>query len=1067
MIERCEPGAVPLAFEALRESEARLRLAIEASGMGTFVWHVDENCLEPDARMCAMFGVPAGRLFSLGQFIEAVEPIDRARCREAFAHAVTRSGIVSLKEEIRVRGTGESVRWLEIRATTVFTDAPLSESSGATDARRAARIAGVANDITDRKNRDAALSLLDQIADASARLSSPDEIMQVVGPLVGRYLHVSSVCLFSVDDVQDQIRVLHMWNRPGTPTRPDAVRISEYVTPEYRVAARNGVPLVVYNTQHDPLTYPGPHDALHVRSFMSVPFIRDGAWKFIFSVCDTRPHRWRDDHVNLFRQLADRLFARLEQALAEQAVANDLRDTQLLRDLSVRLVSESDTQAFFDAIVGAAKSITDAQAGCLQLLDATAQELVLLANDGFQPAIAERLNHLKATSPLSCGQAFAANRPVFVDYDAPGIADPDGTIRLLVEGGIRSAQSTPLVTRAGRTVGMLCTKWTESNRRLSEREARFLDLLSRQAAEFIERRLSDNALRDSEQRLSIELADTRLLQNLSAQLIEGQSTAVLYETVVDAARWIMRSDYATMQVLYPDHGSHGGLRLIASRGLDETAKQRFEWVSPDDATTCARALQTHTRVIAPDLIECEFMAGTASLVALLESGIRASQTTPLISRDGKPLGMMSTHWAAPHHPSERDFRLLDILARQAADLIERTNADDALRESERQLKDADRRKDEFLATLAHELRNPLAPLRTSLELIRIAGNTPESVEEVREMMEEQLALLVRLVDDLLDVSRITSGKIRLQRRPTELSALVDAAVQANRAAIDQGQIHLSVDMPNSRVLLDSDPVRFAQVVSNVLNNALKFTDPGGRIGISAELTSPDDGPREVVLRIADSGVGISSQMLPRVFDLFTQDEATAYRSQTGLGIGLALARHLIQMHGGSIEAHSAGPGQGSTFTLRMPAAQALSSVAAAAPPVQAICGGRRVLVVDDNTAAAKAMQRLVMALGGDCRVAHNGQAGLTGVREFHPDIVILDIGMPGLDGYETCRRIREEFGSDVVVVALTGWGQERDKLKAMEAGFDMHLTKPADPIVLEGLLANSGRRAGPTAPVAE
>jgi signal transduction histidine kinase len=1025
--------------------------------MGTFIWHVDGNCVEPDSQMSALLGLPAGRAFTLDEIIETVHPLDRARCNEVFARAVIPSGPGSLHEEIRVLGSGGSVRWLEIRGKTVFAGGPGSEP-GVPAAFQAVQMSGVASDITDRKRRDANLLLLDEIADGCARLACPEEIMQVVGPLLGAHLHVPSVCLLGVDEPNDEIRILHMWNRTGSPIRPDVVRISDFVTPAYRQTARSGTPLIVHDTHRDPRTYAVPHEVLQVRSFLSVPFIRDGAWKFSFSVCDSRAHLWHDEDVSLFRQLADRLFARLEHALAEQAVTNDLRDTQLLRELSVRLVSESNTQAFFDAIVGAAMSITGAQAGCLQLLDADRYELVLLAYDGFDASMAHRFARVNAASPTSCGRALAANHAAVVHFDDPDVADPDGVTRLFVDAGIRSAQSTPLVTRAGWTVGMLSTHWSESGRQLSEREVRFLDLLTRQAAELIERRLSENALRESERRLSVELADTRLLQQLSAQLIEGQGTASLYETLVDAAMWIMRSDFATMQVLYPGRGSRGELRLIASRGLDEPAKRRFEWISADDVTTCARALQTNARVIAPDLARCEFMTGTASQTALLGAGIQASQTTPLVSRAGKTLGMISTHWGAQHHPTERDFRLLDILARQAADLIERTQTEDALRDSERQLKDADRRKDEFLATLAHELRNPLAPLRTSLELIRIAGNTPESVEEIREEMEEQVALLVRLVDDLLDVSRITSGKIRLQRRPTELAALVARAVQANRAAIDQGQIDLSIILPDSRVLLDSDPVRFAQVVSNVLNNALKFTDPGGRITISAELTSADAGPREVVLRIADSGVGISTEMLPRVFDLFTQDDATAYRSQTGLGIGLALARHLIEMHGGSIEAHSDGPGRGSTFTLRMPAAQDDATVRAAAPAVPAICGGRRVLVVDDNTAGARAMQRLVTALGGDCRVAHNGEAGLADVREFRPDIVILDIGMPGLDGYETCRRIREEFGSSLVVVALTGWGQERDKLKAMEAGFDMHLTKPADPIVLEGLLANAGRR---------
>src|SRR5688572_4637146 len=812
MSEWCEGGEVPLAFDALRESEARLRSAMKASGMGTFIWHLADDCIEPDARMRALLDLPEHRTFTRDEIIStSIDPIDRARCTKMFARAIEPAGSGSLHEEIRVTGAGGLVRWLEIRGDTVFagtasgSDAVPSDSDGATAHGRAVRMSGVATDVTDRKRREANLALLDQIADGYARLSSPDDIMQVVGPLLGSYLDVPTVCLLSVDEPHDQLRMLHLWNREGSPNRPDAVRISDFVTAEYREAARSGAPLVVHDAHRDPRTYAGSHAAIEVRSFMSMPFIRDGAWKFIFSVCDSRPHGWRDEEVSLFRQLADRLFARLEHALAEQAVANDLRDTQLLRDLSVRLVAESDTQAFFDAIVAAAKSITGAQAGCLQLLDAGAHELVLLANNGFEPAAAQRLSRVNETSPVSCGQALAMNRPAVVHYDVPGIADPDGTIRLLVENGIRSGQSTPLVTRAGRTVGMLCTKWTESQRRPSARETRFLDLLARQAAEFIERRLSENALRESERRLSIELADTKLLQHLSAQLIEEQGTAALYETLVDAARWIMRSQCASMQVFYPERGPRGELRLIASRGFDDAAKRRWEWVSADAHTTCARALQTGARVITPDVARCDFMAGTADQASLLEAGIHAAQTTPLVSRTGKMLGMITTHWTEPHQPLERDLRLLDILARQAADLIERTQAEDALRESERQLIDADRRKDEFLATLAHELRNPLAPLRTSLELIRIAGDTPASVEEVREEMEEQLALLVRLVDDLLDVSRITSGKIRLQRRPTELATLVARAVQANRAAIDQGRIDLRIDMPDTRVLLDSDP----------------------------------------------------------------------------------------------------------------------------------------------------------------------------------------------------------------------------------------------------------------------
>jgi CheY-like chemotaxis protein len=343
-------------------------------------------------------------------------------------------------------------------------------------------------------------------------------------------------------------------------------------------------------------------------------------------------------------------------------------------------------------------------------------------------------------------------------------------------------------------------------------------------------------------------------------------------------------------------------------------------------------------------------------------------------------------------------------------------------------------------------------------LIRVPG-TPEELEETRLMMEEQVRVLVRLVDDLLDVSRISSGKIRLQRRPTQLASLVATAVQANQVAIDAGQLSLSVTLPDTPVLVDVDSTRFVQVVSNVLNNAIKFTDPRGRITISAELT-PADGSdrRDVILAVTDSGIGIPKDMLPRVFELFTQGDATTSRSHTGLGIGLALARRLIELHGGSIDAHSEGPGLGSRFTIRMAVSNAIADVRVVASPPLTARISCRVVVIDDNPAAARSIQRLVMWLGGECRVAHNGEAGLAEMRELRPDIVILDIGMPGLDGYETCRRIRHEFGPHVVLVALTGWGQQRDKQNAMQAGFDVHLTKPADPVALEQLLARADTR---------
>ncbi|MEO5821733.1 MAG: ATP-binding protein [Vicinamibacteraceae bacterium] len=399
------------------------------------------------------------------------------------------------------------------------------------------------------------------------------------------------------------------------------------------------------------------------------------------------------------------------------------------------------------------------------------------------------------------------------------------------------------------------------------------------------------------------------------------------------------------------------------------------------------------------------------------------------------------------------------LAGVVTDIDERKRTEASLRAREGALTGADRRKDEFLAVLAHELRNPLAPIRAGLELIRLSGTTA-TIARTREIMERQVGHMVRLIDDLLDVSRITSGKIQLQRRPTTLEALVTTAVDANREALNAADLQLSVALSDAPIWLDVDPTRLVQVISNVLHNAVKFTDGRGRIDITAVVEADGPGGRPALaLTIADSGIGISAEMQPRIFDLFTQDRTVSSRSHGGLGIGLALARQLVEMHGGTIEAVSEGAGRGSVFTIRLPIAAAIDSPPVAAPARQPVTRtSHRVVVVDDNLDAAHATAMLVTALGGEARVAGDGASGLAHVLDWLPTLVLLDIEMPGMDGYETCRRIREAMGTRVAIVALTGWGQEQHKRDAERAGFDAHLTKPADPAALERLLAESPRR---------
>ncbi len=379
--------------------------------------------------------------------------------------------------------------------------------------------------------------------------------------------------------------------------------------------------------------------------------------------------------------------------------------------------------------------------------------------------------------------------------------------------------------------------------------------------------------------------------------------------------------------------------------------------------------------------------------------------------------------------------------------------------AEEALRDSDRRKDEFLATLAHELRNPLAPIRNGLEVMRRAGEDPSAVESARAMMERQLAHLVRLVDDLLDLSRISRGKIDLRMERVELSRVVQQAVETSRPAIEAGHHELSVELPDRPILVDADVTRLAQVIANLLNNAAKYTPGGGRIRLLAE----QSGDR-VTVKVLDNGVGIPAPMLPRIFEMFTQVDRSLERSQGGLGIGLSLVKGLVERHGGSVEARSDGHGLGSEFEVTLPAAgppEDARKTEGETTPEGSPSTRRRILVVDDNRDAATSLAMLLNILGNETRTAHDGLEALEAASAFRPDVILLDIGMPRMNGYDTARRIREEpWGRSMVLVALTGWGQEDDRRRSSEAGFDLHLTKPVEPAALEKMLAGLGSKAG-------
>jgi len=548
----------------------------------------------------------------------------------------------------------------------------------------------------------------------------------------------------------------------------------------------------------------------------------------------------------------------------------------------------------------------------------------------------------------------------------------------------------------------------------------------------------ENALRmrdESQRQLEEELADARLLHGISAMLINENNIGDLYQRLVDAATLVMRSDLGSMQRYDPVRGE---LQIIAHQGLNQEALDHWRWVYAGRPCTCGMALAAGERVIVPDFESCAALQDTDDLVAFRKAGVQSAQSTPLLTRDGRLIGMITTHWTRRHEPAERDLRLLDIVARQAADLIERNESAEALRHQASRLIEADRYKDEFLATLAHELRNPLAPIQTGLAVLKIGK--PEQAPRIMNMMERQLGHMVHLIDDLLDVSRISRGMVTLKRSRVELAAVIDSAVETSRPLINAANHKFMVTVPGNVVWLDADLTRVAQVISNLLNNAAKYTPQGGEIALIAETVG-----KEVVIRVVDNGIGIPAAMLPKIFELFTQVDRSAARSQGGLGVGLALARQLAEMHDGSIEVESAGSEGGSVFTLRLPMLESAGLGEQVMDAVQAADESRplRILVVDDNADAAETLAMLLQEFGHEVSVVLEAPVAVAAALEFQPDVAFLDLGMPQLNGFDLARELRRQPAlKDLYLTALSGWGTDEDRLKSQNAGFDHHLTKP-------------------------
>jgi PAS domain S-box-containing protein len=983
-----------------RDGAERLKQVLGAVGMGTFVWRIDDGGIEADARMREMFGLAPGAELTAEAMRAQVHPTHRDRHAQAVAAALDPARNGGLHEELRLVDDDGGERWLALHGLVEFAGSP----------RRAVQMLGVAIDISAQKSSEAHAreseareAFLLELSDALRPLSDPVEIQAAATRVLGERLSVTRALYLEVEsDPDSEYYVIRKdFFQPGLTSfvgRHRAADIGTSLLGELRAGRTLIVPDVAAETR---LTEHERHTraASGIQSYVAVPLVKHDRYVGCIAVFMAKPHAWSGDEIALIEETGARTWAAVERGKAE------------------------------------------------------------------------------------------------------------------------------------------------------------------------------DALRASEARLATELGDTRVLQDFSAELIQQDGVDALYEKLVDAAMAIARADFASLQMLRA--GADGNeLLLLRSRGFDAEATAFFRSVDEFSATSCGHALRLRNRYVVPDVEQHDYSEHPELLATYRRLGIRAIQTTPLVSRGGNLVGMLSTHWRKPHVPTDSELNLFDILMRQAADLIDHRCNEAALRENEERLRmiadnmaqlawtcdrpgdvtwynkrwyeytgltfeqsrgwgwmqvvhpdhldrvtahiqrsgasgeawedtfplrrhdgeyrwflaqvvpirdasgaivrwfgtntdisaqraaeqalqDADRRKDEFLAMLAHELRNPLAPVRNALEILKLNGTSQHAVESAAAVLDRQVRQMSRLIDDLLDVSRITRGKISLRVKRIELNPIIADASEAARPLCDNRDLHLTLTVPAKPVYVDADPARLTQVVGNLLNNACKFTERGGSIRLLVE-----EAAGEVTIRVQDTGIGIAPDQLSRVFDLFTQIDTSLERSQTGLGIGLTLVRNLVELHGGSVEARSEGLSRGSEFVVRLPVASAPLKPLPAKPPAPAQATlRRRFLVVDDNADAATSLEQYLHLFGHDVTVAFDGMEAVAAARESMPDIILLDVGLPRLNGYEAARRIRAlPGGAGPAIVAVTGWGQEEDRRESASAGFDAHLVKPVDPAALLDMLDDLEKR---------
>ncbi|HUP31324.1 MAG TPA: ATP-binding protein [Usitatibacter sp.] len=836
------------------------------------------------------------------------------------------------------------------------------------------------------------------------------------------------------------------------------------------------------------------------------------------------------------------------------------RRIELLRELACRSrATHSVEAACVRAIEGLATDPFDIPFAGIYLVDTAAGRAYLTSVTGIPAGHAAMPSEIvldeQARFPLR--EAIGSGEIQGIRFDAWAAPLPPGAWMRPVREGFLACLGPAGGGRDAVLVAALSPL-----RSLDDELRRYLQVVASQAAAGLANAQARDVRRDE---LEAQVDSLTMMHELSMKLGAMTDLAPAMQAILDTAVSVQG---AQMGIVWLQDPESGDLVAAASHGFEGEKLMLFQRVPVGpEGGSAGNAFHQRRRWVVEDTDADPSFAPYRD--AAREAGFRAVHSTPIVTRSGALLGVLSVHHGKRHAPAQRDRQVADVCARHAADAVEALRNQEALRESERlyraigesidygvwvcdaegrntyasdsflkmtgmtqeqcsgfgwgdvlhpddmghtmaawrkcvkeggawdmeyrvrgvdgqwhsvlargapvksargaivawaginldirrlkqvenELRELDQRKNEFLATLAHELRNPLAPLRNGLEVMRLASGNPQTVEKARCMMERQLGQMVRLVDDLLDVSRVSRGKIELRRERVDLAKVLRNALETSQPLIGERGHTFVVNMPPERVMVSADVTRLSQVFWNLLNNAAKYTHAAGRVELSVR---PGDGWAEV--SIADNGIGIPPDMQARVFDIFTQVDRSLEKSQGGLGIGLSIAKRLVEMHGGTISVKSEGHGKGSEFIVRLPATietRLPTDDGAATRPTP---GGprHRILVADDNHDSATTLSLMLEVMGHEVRVARDGQEAVDLADEFRPEAILMDIGMPRMNGYDACKCIRgQPWASRAFIVALTGWGQDDDKNRSRAAGFDRHLVKPVEPVMLENLI---------------